>query len=531
MAASVTIDPALVERAMVTTPALPEHWLIVAPVLLPLLGGAALIALRHRQGAGRALSGWLSLLVLAVTVAANLALLLMVERSGAFTMVMGRWLPPFGIAFTADRLGAAFSLAASAATLLAALHARGEKTTGAPSYGPEPFHLLLLAGVSGAFLTGDIFNLYVWFEVLLISSFGLLALGPGREELDGALKYGFLNLAGTTLFLIAVGLLYGMTGTLNMADLAGRLPTLVNVPAIGLAALFLFAFGMKAAAFPVQFWLPAAYHTPRASTAGLFAALLTKVGIYAILRVLVMLMPGPLEQLSLLIAAVAAATMLFGALGTLAERDLRRLPGFVLISGIGTMLAGIALHSPGGSTGAIFYALQSMALMLALYLALFEAARLAGTPDMMKGGGLYGRHPLFSGLVLALFFAASGLPPFSGFWPKALIVKAALDIGAWWLAGAVLLAGFLTTIGLARAYLLAFWHPARTRPPERDGPAAASLPAAPGGFALVPLTLLLLAILAAGLMPEPLLALSGEAASGLADPSAYVRSVFPGEAP
>ncbi|MBB4065762.1 Na+/H+ antiporter subunit D [Gellertiella hungarica] len=536
MASTAAVSPALLEQAMSIAPVPPEHWLIVAPVLVPLAGGAALIALRHRPGAGRALVGRLSILLLALTLAANIGLFLMVVEKGALTMVMGRWLPPFGIAFTADRLGAAFSLSAAAIALLAAIFTRGEAGTGAPAYGPEPFHLLLLAGVSGAFLTGDIFNLYVWFEVLLIASFGLLALGPDRAELDGALKYGFLNLAGTTLFLVAVGLVYGVTGTLNMADLAMRLPAMEGVPAVTLAALFLFAFSMKAAAFPVQFWLPAAYHTPRASTAALFAALLTKVGVYAMLRVLVMLMPAPLEELSLLIAAIAAATMLFGGLGVLAERDLRRLPGFVLISGIGTMLAGIALHSPGGATGAIFYGLQSMALMLALYLALFEAARLAGTPDLMKGGGLYARHPLFSGLVLALFFAAAGLPPFSGFWPKALIVKAALDIGAWWLAGAVLLSGFFLTVGLARAYMLAFWHPQRPPAPVGRGPQTgqAALSARPQKLALttiLPLAVAALAVIGFGLFPERLLQLSGDAASGLADPAAYVGSVFPGAKP
>ncbi len=535
MAASIAVDPALLAKAMLPGPVLPEHWLVVAPVLLPLAGGAGLIALRHRSGPARRLAGAFSLAVLALTLLANIGLFRLVAEGGPLTMVMGRWLPPFGIAFTADRLGAAFSLAASAVTLLAAIFTRGERVAGPPAYGPEPFQLLLLAGVSGAFLTGDIFNLYVWFEVLLIASFGLLALGPGREELDGTLKYGFLNLTGTTLFLIAVGLLYGVSGTLNMADLADRLPALKQGPLTALAALFLFAFAMKAAAFPVQFWLPAAYHTPRASTAGLFAALLTKVGIYALLRVLVMLMPGPLEELSLLLAVMAAATMLFGALGTLAERDLRRLPGFVLISGIGTMLAGVALNSPGGATGAIFYGLQSMALMLALYLALFEAARLSGTPDILKGGGLYARHPLFSGLVLALFFAGSGLPPFSGFWPKALIVKAALDIGAWWLAGAVLLSGFLTTIGLARAYLLAFWHPERARPAGRAGDKAGQAAAVGtrklGLSTTLPLALLGLFVIGFGLFPESLLKLAGDAASGLADPTAYIRSVFPGGAP
>lgn len=506
------------------------HWLVVLPVLLPLVAGALLLALRHRPGVARKAI----LPVLALTLAANAGLLWQVLSDGPLTMVMGRWLPPFGIAFTADVLGAAFAFTASLVTLLTMIYQRGEPMGPGPAYGPEPFTLLLLAGVSGAFLTGDIFNLYVWFEVLLISSFGLMALGSGRVEVDGTLKYGFLNLIGTTLFLMAVGFLYAIAGTLNMADLAGRLPQLQGAPLVTLSALFLFAFAMKAAAFPVQFWLPAAYHTPRASTAGLFAALLTKVGIYAMLRVLVMLLSGPLESLSLLVGVVAAATMLFGALGTLQERDFRRLPGFILISGIGTMMAGIALNSPGGITGTIFYALQSMVLMVALYLALFEAARLSATTDLGKAGGLYDRHPWFSALVLALFFAASGLPPFSGFWPKALILKAALDIGAWWLAGAVLLSGFLLTIGLARAFLIAFWRP-QEKPAEKTAAKTAPAPASPAPSlpltTSLPLALLGLALLGFGLLPEQLLQLAGTAASGLADPGGYILSVFPGGTP
>jgi multicomponent Na+:H+ antiporter subunit D len=515
-----TID---LSEALRLAPVPPGDWLVIAPVLVPLVAGAVLIALRTRAG----LSARLLVPALALNLAVNLLLLVRVLSEGPLTMVMGRWLPPFGIAFTVDSLSAAFSFTGALAALAVGIFQRGEGRGPAPLYHPAPFVLMLVAGVSGAFLTGDLFNLYVWFEVLLISSFGLFALGQERAEIDGTLKYGFLNFVGTTLFLVAVGLTYGITGTLNMADLAGRLPMLPGAPLITLTALFLFALSMKAAAFPLHFWLPAAYHTPRAGSAALFAALLTKVGVYAILRVGGMLLPAPLESLSLLVAMVASLTMLFGALGVLQERDLKRLPGFVLISGIGTMLAGIALSSPGGTTGAIFYGLQSMLLMAGLYLALFEAARLAGTGDLMGAGGLYDRHPLLSGLVLALFFAASGLPPFSGFWPKALIVKAALDIGAWWLAAAVLISGFLLTIGLARAFLLAFWRPAAepvTAKPPATPPLTVALSTA------LPLGLLGLLVLLLGIAPERLLAVSGHAAAGLADPTAYVQSVFPGRA-
>ena len=515
--AAATTNPTDLAAALVMAPATAADWLIILPVLVPLITAAGLIIGRHSFGRKPGLANMLALAACLLSLLASGLLLDRVLAEGPVTMMMGRWLPPFGIAFTADVLGAVMAVAASLATLLALFAERAEKPSPAPAYGTEPFALMLLAGVSGAFLTGDIFNLYVWFEVLLIASFGLLTLGPEKVQIDGTLKYGFFNLAGTTLFLIAVGLLYGLTGTLNMADLAGRLPALTAGPVATLFVLFFFAFGMKAAAFPVQFWLPAAYHTPRPATAGLFAALLTKVGIYGMLRVLVMLMPDRTGGLSLMIGLVAAATMLFGAFGTLAERDLKRLPGFVLISGIGTMLAGIALTSPGGLTGTIFYALQSMALMLALYLALFAAARLASTADYTRAGGLYDRNPLLSALVLALLFAASGLPPFSGFWPKALILKAALDIGAWWLAAALLLSGLLMSVGLARAFLIGFMKPASVEQ------AKAALPLA----TLLPVALLTVLVTLTGLFPEPLLDLAGRAASLLADPAPYIHSVFP----
>ena len=295
-------------------------------------------------------------------------------------MVMGRWLPPFGIAFTADLLGASMALAGAIAAFAGGLYALSDISPSGRRYGFFPFLLLLMAGVTGAFLTGDVFNLYVWFEVLLISSFGLLILGSEREQIDGALKYAVLNLIATTLFLVAIGYLYAIFGTLNMADIAAKAKAVRgSAPLMTLASLFLIAFAMKAAAFPVNFWLPASYHTPRIVVSALFAGLLTKVGIYALIRVLVMLLPVERGNLSLLIAIVGAATMISGALGALAESDVRRMFGYVVISGIGNMLAGIALGSVEGVGGSIFYALHSIVLMTALYMAAGQAARLGGS--------------------------------------------------------------------------------------------------------------------------------------------------------
>lgn len=502
-------------KALVLAPAPLGSWLVVLPVAWCLLAGAVLLMLRKKV----ALQPFLAVAALLVLAALDALLLWTVALNGPVTMVMGRWLPPFGIAFTVDLTGALFAFTSSLIALAGGLYAAGDIGASGRRYGFYPFLLLLMAGVSGTFLTGDIFNLYVWFEVLLIASFGLLVLGSEPRQIDGAVKYAFLNLIATTLFLIAVGYLYGLFGTLNMADIAVKAAERrAELPLMVLATLFVLAFGMKAAAFPVNFWLPASYHTPRIVVAALFAGLLTKVGVYSLVRVMVMLFPVEGEALSFVVAAVATATMIYGALAAIGQSDIRRLLGYLVISGIGVMLAGVAVGGPGGIGGALFYALHSMVVMTALYMAAGVAGRLAGTFDLNAAGGLYGKAAYFSALSLVLFLAVAGMPPFSGFWPKVMVAKAAIDIGAWWLAAAVLGSGFLTTIAVGRVWTLAYWRPS-ARSPVID--------AAPGASALVPLSLLAAVSVLVGLFPDLLLSQIQSAAALLSEPSAYVNSVFP----
>ncbi|MGR9245252.1 Na+/H+ antiporter subunit D [Rhizobium leguminosarum] len=516
-----TID---LSAALIAAPVPIGHWLAILPVAHCITLGAVLLMLRGypRLQAGLAIPGLAALALI------DAALLAKVAAEGPLTMVMGRWLPPFGIAFTVDLFGALMAFTAALAALAGGIYALADIGESGRRYGFFPLLMLLMAGVTGAFLTGDIFNLYVWFEVLLISSFGLIILGSEREQIDGALKYAVLNLIATTLFLVGVGILYAAFGTLNMADIAARARDLRGTaPLMTLASLFLLAFGMKAAAFPVNFWLPAAYHTPRITVSALFAGLLTKVGIYALIRVMVMLLPVERQELSLVIALAAAATIVVGALGALAENDIRRLFGYAVISGIGNMLAGVALGDLGGVSGAVFYALHSMVLMTALYLAAGEIARRGGGFSLSALGGLYRQSAGFTALSLALFLAACGLPPFSGFWPKVILVKASLDLGAWWLAASILLGGFLTTIAFGRLFLLAYWRPA----PMALTPLTLRPPGARWRTGL-PLAALTALVIGFGILPEQLLALSQSAAAGLADPEAYLHSVFPeGRAP
>lgn len=491
-------------------------WLAVTPVALCLFFGALLLMYRKNT----ALQPRLGIAALVIVVVNNALLLSRVVDQGTVVMTMGRWLPPFGITFTVDLLGAIFALTGAVVALAGGVYAAATLSLTDRRYGFYPFLLLMLGGVSGAFVTGDIFNLYVWFEVLLIASFGLLILGSEPEQIDGAIKYAFLNLVGTTLFLITTGLLYGAFGTLNMADIARKVPQLQDTaPVYTFAILYFLAFGMKAAAFPANFWLPASYHTPRVVVSALFAGLLTKVGVYALLRILVTMMPLQRDIIAELIAWVAVATMVLGAVGALAQNDLRRMLGFTVISGIGTMLAGLALASPLALSGAVLYAVHSMIVMTALYCLAGIMIRVGGTHDLHDGGGLYAAWPALAAMALILFFAVSGLPPFSGLWPKVMLVKASLDVGAWWVTAGILVTGFLTTIAFGRVFLLMFWRPRKAAgesPAPREDGAAFMAVAALCGIVIV-----------LGVYPEPAMRLTNDAATMLLDAPGYIDAVFP----
>nr|WP_319529395.1 proton-conducting transporter membrane subunit [uncultured Cohaesibacter sp.] len=396
-------------------------WLVVLPIVITILGGAFILMMRLRpRYHGLMASGFLSLLLLT-----DIALLIRVLLIGPITMTMGRWLPPFGISFTVDAFGALMATIAAVVALVVCVYSLVDIPPTGRRFGFYPFLLVMMTGVSGSFLTGDLFNLYVWFEVLLISSFGLLVLGGERDQIDGALKYAVLNLTATTLFLIAVGLLYGAVGTLNMADIATTVRAMPKgeAPLTTIGALFFFAFCMKAAAFPVNFWLPASYHTPRIVVSAVFAGLLTKVGVYALIRTMLLLLPDTMDALGSLPIWIAALTMVIGALGALAQNDVRRLFGYLVISGIGSMLAGLALGSINSLTGAILYAVHSILVMTSLYLAFGILMRMnGGKSNLSDLGGGYKASSWLSILFLILTFAVSGLPPFSGFWPKFILL-------------------------------------------------------------------------------------------------------------
>ncbi|HWA19977.1 MAG TPA: proton-conducting transporter membrane subunit [Devosia sp.] len=488
-------------------------WLIVLPVVLGLLGAALLLALRSFVR----IQAWISGATVLVILVSDGLLLQRVSSDGPLAMTMGRWLPPFGITFAADVLGAAFAFLSALVTLVVVAYLHAHTPESVRRDGLYALILLLLAGVSGGFLTGDLFNLYVWFEVTLIATFGLMVIAGNPIQLDGAIKYALLNFVATSLFLAALGLLYGLVGTLNMADLIGRQWNADPGTLATIAALFMLALGIKAAAFPVNAWLPASYHAMPPGLSALMAGLLTKLALYALFRTLLFVLPASLVWLQPVILVVAIATMILGPLGAIAETNIRRAFGFMLIGGVGVALSGLALPSPESVSGSILYVGHSMLTVAALYL-------LGGLAEPADGrADTKGLQGAVAAALLLVILSVAGVPPFLGFWPKLLLLQgilgdaallhgAPLNVPALSLAAGILLNAFLTLFAGSRLWIRLAWKPQIFASDLQLAPLAASL-------ALATIVTI------AGLLPELPISFAQAAAAGLLDPSGYQAAV------
>jgi multicomponent Na+:H+ antiporter subunit D len=496
------------------------HLLLSLPIAVPLLTLVVCTLLwRHpRVQRVASLSGSMALLLLAT------ALLARVYDGTVIATDLGSWRAPFGISLAADLFSAAMVVITGIMAVAVSIYGLVGGALEREKAFYHPLYHGLLMGVCGAFLTADLFNLYVWFEVMLIASFGLLVVGGSREQLDAGVKYVTLNLVATTLFLMAVGMLYGATGTLNLADLSRTLPTLENQGLVtSLAVLLLIAFGSKAAVFPLFFWLPASYHTASAPVMAIFAALLTKVGVYAIIRVFTLLFPGDVGYTGAIIGAVAGLTMVTGVLGAAAHYDIRRILSFHIISQIGYMLVGLAVATPLALAGSILYVLHHIVVKANLFL-LAGAMRLAGGSfDLRRSGGLHRSAPLLAVLFLVPSLSLAGIPPLSGFWAKFIVIKSSLDAGHVVLAAIALAVGLLTLYSMLKIWNEAFWKPSpdASGDPQRSWRAATATRAA----MLAPIAALAGITLTIGVAAEPFVDLSMRAADQLLQPHAYIEAV------
>lgn len=489
-----------------------NHALLVAPILIPLCSLLLAIILRRHLLAVRVLSLTGAVLLLA----AGLMLVWQAAQGVVLSGQVGGWQAPFGISLVIDRLSAvmiAISALVALVTLLYGVAKDNDSKIG------RDFHLFiqgLLTGICGAFITADIFNLYVWFEVLLIASFALMALGGGSRRLAGSMTYVALNLFATLIFLLSAGLVYGASGTLNMGELAmimrsGEAPPGVT-PAL---LLMLLSFAIKAALFPVFGWLPATYHVALTAVSAMFAGLLTKVGVYALIRLVTLLWPehGLPHQLLLW---VACATMLVGVLGAAAQTEVRRILSFHIVSQVGYMILGLALATPLALAGAVFYLIHHIVVKANLFFIGGLAARICGSERLADMGGLYKRMPWMALLFAIPALSLAGIPPLSGFWAKFLLVKASLDAAAWWAAGIALLTGVFTLLSMNKIWNEAFLKPHQGGEEALQtvtGIRAAWL----GMSALALLTVLI------GLGAGPLIDYAVAAAAQLADPQAYLQ--------
>ncbi len=437
---------------------------LILPFLIPLLTALVCLALRGNLPLQRAISVTGSALLLAASV---WMLVLLDQTGGYLVLYVGGWEAPFGITMVGDWLSGLMVAVCALMGLAINLYAIQEVDERRQRLHFFPLFHFLLMGVNGAFMTGDLFNLYVWFEIMLISSFVLLVLGGDRAQLEGGFKYVTLNLLSSGLFLAGAGMLYGVTGTLNMADLSLRLTGHPDAAMVQTTAvLLLVSFGVKAALFPLYFWLPASYHTPPTAVSAIFAGLLTKVGVYALIRLYSLVFVDDAISAKEILLILAALTMLSGVLGAAAQFDIRRILSFHIVSQIGYMVLGLAIFTPLAIAGTVFYIIHHIVVKTNLFLIGGIVEKMKGTGDLKRLGGLYRTMPYLSLLFFIPAFSLGGIPPLSGFWAKFSLIKAGLAEEHYILVAVALVVGIMTLYSMTKIWNEAFWKDEPKSPAE-----------------------------------------------------------------
>ncbi len=500
--------------------------LIILPILIPAFAAALLALLRGCLRLEKVLAALTALGLTGVSV----WMLMAIDGSdtGVVGTVLGGWEAPYGIAMVADRLACIMLCLSSGVGAVALIYTFWTVTETQQRHFFYPLFFVVILGCNWAFLSGDLFNLFVSYEVMLIGSYGMMMVGASKPQVRQTMKYIGLNAVGSTIFVAAVGLIYATTGTLNMADLAVRTATLEGDQAAMVTAcstVLLTVFAMKTAAWPLYFWLPDSYPVVPAGANGFYAGLLTKVGVYSLLRVFVMVFRQPGSEFALEVLLVLSGfTMLFGVLGAMCQWEIRRILSWHIISQVGYMVMGIGLVSIANDevktlaiAGTIFYIVHHIVVKSCLFLVGGIAGKVAGTQELKKMGGVLDMAPGVAGLFIIASFSLAGLPPFSGFLAKFVLLKAGLAGGttlAYIIVAVAIVTSFFTLYSMTKIWGYAFW---RNRCKESVSRNYRGM--------MVPTAVLVVVTVVMGVWAQPFSQLASRAATTVIEPTAYIESV------
>ena len=491
--------------------------LVPLPIVLPLFAAALSVVV----GSSRATQRFISIATLTAVVGIAIALLVRADESSVVTMDAGGWPAPLGITLVVDRLSAIMLVTSSAMLLVVLVYAVGQRDVECHHAGFHPIYLVLAAGVSASFITGDMFNLFVAFEMMLAASYVLLTLGGRSDQIRGGMTYVVISLVASALFITALALLYAATGSVNMADLSERIPQLSGGVRNGFSLLFILVFGIKAGLFPLFFWLPDSYPTAPGPVTAIFAGLLTKVGVYAIIRTQTLLFADGAQQGTMLLI-IGGLTMVVGVLGALAQDDLRRALSFHIVGQIGYMIFGLGLFTTAGITAVVFYIVQTILVKTNLFLVAGLIDRHAGSSRISRAGGIARSAP-----IIAVFFAVpalslAGLPPSSGFAGKFALIGAGVSAEEWTIVFVALLVSLLTLFSMTKIWAGMFWGEPEVVPvsPDRRSGGPEIMLAATAATVVLSIAYVVFA--------GPMYELAQRAGSDLLDPSVYVDAVLRG---
>lgn len=488
--------------------------IVGAPILLPLVTALVAVAIPRPSTGRRVVVG----VAFAAMLGVSLWLAGHVYASGPLVLSWGGWIIPYGIVLVADTLAAVMVSLASLMGLACVLFGYAQTPTQDEHPLRLPLLLLLLAGIQLSFLTGDLFNLFVAFEVFLLASYGLMTLESNAKESRRALPYVTINLVGSALFICACGFAYGLFGTMNFAEIAARSSLMagdVRVELLGL--LLLLVFAIKAGIFPLYYWLPVSYARLPAPIAAFFAGLLTKVGIYILIRIFGTVLPPELTTLHTVIAWAAGLTMVIGGLGAIAQSRIQTILSYHIASQVGYMALAIGFFSADAFSAAIFFTVHQIVVKAALFLVGGVILRVHGSDDLSRTGGLWTSAPALAIAFLLLAFSLAGIPPLSGFWGKLMIIQAGLSQGEWTLVFLSLVASVLTMLSMLKIWLGAFWKPKPEGVPLTLSASSRGMTAVVGVLALVSVGI--------GVGANHFVGISDHAARETLDRTAYVETV------